>query len=63
MCYGQYDAGRRTKEHVTMAVLAYGNCVKACPFDAIHIVDGSCSRWIRKNVKHVENVLQPVQSI
>ena len=28
------------QRHVTTDVIGEGTCVKACPFDAIHIVDG-----------------------
>lgn len=40
--------------------LGLGSCVKACEFDAIHIVNGK-ALVDRENVKPVENVLQHVQ--
>ena len=42
--------------------LGFGSCVKACPFDAIHIVDG-VAVVDKTLVRHVENVLQPVRNI
>ncbi len=41
--------------------LGFGNCVKACPFDAIHVVDG-IAKVDRKYVRPAENVLLPVRS-
>ena len=44
-------------------VLDLVSCVKACPFDAIHIVDGIAKVDEKDTVKHVENVLLHVQNI
>ena len=32
--------GGKSNKTCTFACIGLGNCVKACPFDAIHIVDG-----------------------
>lgn len=40
--------------------LGFGSCVKACPFDAIHVIDG-VAVVDRENVRHVESVSLHVQ--
>lgn len=51
------DAGPKGCDY---GCLGFGNCVKACPFDAIHIVNG-IAVVDKENVRHVENVLLHVQ--
>lgn len=47
----------------TYGCMGYGSCVKACPFDAIHVVNGIAVSRIRKNVRHAVSVLQHVLDI
>lgn len=46
----------------TFGCMGFGSCVKACPFDAIHIVNG-IAVVNKEACRHVENVLLHVQDI